>query len=154
LEVCVLWTTLPYVKDISIALILVIIPLAAYIIGRYCFKYKFLAAKLPLIPIYYCYAIIVLSLRNDIFPLITNLNTDVIAIGLALLALVFELYTRNNISQTTEALETNASALSEKIETLNKKLNKAEKTLDLFLEESQKLAKRLNALHEEDKNKS
>ena len=75
-------------------------------------------------------------------------------IGLALLALVFELYTRNNISQTTEALETNASALSEKIETLNKKLNKAEKTLDVFLEESQKLAKRLNALQKEEKDKN
>jgi hypothetical protein len=43
-------------------------------------------------------------------------------------------------------LEGDVSSLSTKIETLNKKLEKAEKTIDAFLEGSQKLGKRLTEI--------
>jgi len=56
-------------------------------------------------------------------------------------------------SEALKKLEGNASTLSAKMEALNKKFSKAEKTIDAFLEESQKLTRKLTALQKEERRK-
>jgi hypothetical protein len=56
-------------------------------------------------------------------------------------------------SKASEKLEVDTSNLSTKIETLNKKLDEAKKTIDAFLEGSQKLGKRLTAKQRNERGK-
>ena len=94
------------------------------------------------IPIYYAFFLLLFSLNRDIIPQIPRFDMSTMGVALALFALGLTYYMQRKKPENAEALEA-----------LNKKFLKAEKIIDTFLEESQKLGERLAAIQKEEKGK-
>ena len=115
---------------------------------------------LPTIPyaviVYLGFLILSLSSYKD---LLLNMSWDpgMASLGLAGAAFGWGLFIQHEklqTKETSEELEANISTSSAKMVALNEKFRKLEKVTDAFLEESQKLAKRLTAIQKEEKDKS
>ena len=131
-----------WIKYTFLVTIYLIVPLILYVAVK---RSKMLPLPLSIF-VYYCWTIIFLSFQGYI---LMTIPINMTGIGLSLLALAWTLFKPGEKQQNAGAIEK-----LEALDTLSDKMRKAEKTLDVFLEESQKLAKRLNALQKEEKNKN
>jgi len=106
---------------------------------------EFFQNMFSFIIIYYAVLIMMIATNTNLLPkAIPLFSSNIFALAIALIALGLSLLPK-------ESQETELTKNMEKVATLNKKLDKAEKTIDVFLEESQKLGKRLAAIQKEEK---
>lgn len=92
--------------------------------------------------------LLALAVVKDILPMnIVWLDPNLLALGIAVIALGI------TIIALERALLPKKCSEQEVTETLEQKFRKAEKVIDAFLEESQKLGKRLAAIQREEKRK-
>lgn len=105
--------------------------------------------------IYFGFLIISLSFFEDLLSKM-DWNPGMVGLGIAVVAfgwVLFTQYEQPKAKERSGESRANTAGLSQKVVALDEKFSNLENVIDTFLEESEKLAKRLTALQEGEKSK-